>query len=134
PGSSVKFDILRGGRSQTITLTLGEMPNQQQAANEHEEGNPDSGVPHIGLSLAPAKDVAGSGNAGVVVTGIEPNGPAAEHGFQTGDVILDVGGKAVANAADVRKALADAKAQGKHNVLMRVKSADATKFIALPLA
>ena len=48
--------------------------------------------------VAPASDVAGSGDKGVVVTGVDPDGPAAEQGFQTGDVILDVGGKAVANA------------------------------------
>ena len=32
-----------------------------------------------------------------VVTAVDPEGPAAEHGLQTGDVILDVGGKAVGN-------------------------------------
>ena len=48
-------------------------------------------------------------------------------------MILDVGGKAVATPADVRGALSDAHAQGKHDVLMRVKSGDATKFVAVPL-
>ena len=32
-----------------------------------------------------------------MVTGVDPDGPAAEQGFQTGTVILDVGGKAVAH-------------------------------------
>ena len=67
------------------------------------------------------------------MTGVDPDGPAAQQGIQTGDVILDVGGKAVANAADVRKAMTEAKAQGKHDVLMRVKSSDATRFVAVPL-
>ena len=44
-----------------------------------------------------------------------------------------VGGKVVANVGDMRKALSDAKAQGKHQVLMRVKMGDATRFVALPL-
>jgi serine protease Do len=134
PGSSVKFDILRDGQSKTMTLTLGEMPNQQQAKADREQASPNADVPHIGLSVAPAGEVAGSGNKGVVVTGVDPNGPAADHGFQTGDVILDVAGKAVATVSDVRKALTDAKSQGKHDILMRVKSADATRFVALPLA
>jgi serine protease Do len=68
-----------------------------------------------------------------VVTGVAPDGPAAEQGFETGNVILDVGGKAVANAGDVRQALLDAKAQGKHDVLMRVKMGDGTRFVAVPL-
>ena len=48
-------------------------------------------------------------------------------------MILDVGGKAVTSAADVRKALTDARKEGKHSVLMRVKTAEATRFIALPI-
>jgi serine protease Do len=134
PGSSVKIDLVRNGQTKSMTFALGEMPNQQVANAADQPNGSEAGTPHLGLSLAPAGDVAGSGNRGVVVTGVEPNGPAAEHGFQTGDVILDVAGKAVNNAADVRKALKDAKTQGRHDVLMRVKSADATKFVAMPLA
>ena len=48
-------------------------------------------------------------------------------------MILDVGGKAVSTPADVRKGLADARTEGKHTVLFRVKSSDGTKFVALPL-
>ena len=54
--------------------------------------------------------------------------------MQTGDVILDVAGKTVSNVSDVRKALSDAKAEGRHDVLFRVKSADATRFVVLPIA
>ena len=65
-----------------------------------------------------------------MVTEVDPDGVAAERGFKTGDVILEVGGKTVANPADVRKALADARKDGKRTVLMRVKSGDATHFVA----
>jgi serine protease Do len=68
-----------------------------------------------------------------VVMNVEPDGPAAEQGFERGNVILDVGGKPVANVGDVRSALKEAKTQGKHAVLMRVKMHDATRFVAVPL-
>jgi serine protease Do len=84
--------------------------------------------------LAPASQVAGSGSEGVVVTDIDPNGLASEHGFKTGDVILDVGGRKVTNAIDVRNAIADIQKDGKRNVLMRLKSDDATRFVAIPIA
>ena len=62
-----------------------------------------------------------------MVTSVDPDGPAAEHGFKTGDVILNVGGKSVANVGDVRSALSGGQApDGKHSVLMQVKTADAT--------
>ena len=133
PGSAVKLDILRNGATKTVTVTLGEMPKDRQAKADTAPATPSTGVPRLGLQLAPASEVAGSGDKGVVVTGVEPAGPAAEHGFKTGDVILEVGGKPVAKPADVRGALAAARQQGKRDVLLRVKTAEATRFVALPL-
>ena len=134
PDTSVKLDLIRQGEPKTLSLTLAQMPNDQQAADaDTQNAAPDRGVPHLGLQVSPAKDVSGAGNEGVVVTGVDPDGPAAEQGFATGTVILDVGGKAVANAGDVRQALVEAKAQGKHDVLMRVKTGDNTRFVAMPL-
>jgi serine protease Do len=134
PGTSVKFDILHRGGMKTVTLTLGQLPNEQQAIPETGQGKPASNIPHLGLMLAPADEVAGSGDNGVVVMGVEPDGPAADHGVKTGDVILDVGGKAVAHVSDVRQALTEAQSHGKHAVLLQVKTADGMRFIALPIS
>jgi len=133
PNSTVKLDIVRKGQEKTVSLTLGEMPSEHMAKADTEQAQPTGGVPRLGLSVAPATEVPGAGGKGVVVTAVDPDGPAAEHGLQEGNVILDVGGKAVANAGDVRKALSEAKAQGRHDVLMRVKIGEATRFVALPL-
>src|SRR5271169_3205491 len=105
PDSTVKLDIVRQGQQKTISVTLAQMPNEQRANADTGSESPTSGVPHLGLSVAPANEVSGAGGQGVVVTAVDPNGPAAEQGFETGNVILDVGGKAVTNASDVRKAL-----------------------------
>jgi serine protease Do len=136
PGSSVKLDVFRKGTTETLTLTLGELPKEQQreARAGGEERHRHSGsteLPRLGLTLAPAG--ANAGGEGVVVTDVDPDGPAASHGIKSGDVIMDVGGKAVSTPADVRKALADARGDGKRAVLIRVKSGDTTRFVALPL-
>jgi serine protease Do len=132
PGTAVKLDVLHKGEANTVMLTLGQMPNQQQAKADDRSAKSATNAPHLGLELAPATDVTGAGDQGVAVVGVEPDGLAADHGFETGDVILDVGGKPVANASQVREALSAAQAQGKHDVLMRVKTADGTRFIAMP--
>jgi serine protease Do len=90
-------------------------------------------VAKLGLTLAPAGHVAGSGVEGVVVTQVDPKGPAAEHGFKTGDLILDVGGKKVTSPAEVRDAIGDAQKDGKRAVLIRLKSDNVTKFVAIPV-
>ena len=132
PDTSVKLDIVRNGEPRSVTATLAQVPNEQQAKAD-DSAQRTSGVPHLGLQLAPARDVSGAGDKGVVVTGVEPDSPAAEGGFQSGNVILEVGGKPVADAGDVRNALSEAKSQGKHQILIRAKMGDATRFIALPL-
>ena len=133
PGSTAKLDVIRKGEAKTFEVTLATMPNQKEAnAGDHGDSSV-PGVPHLGLSVAPANDVAGAGSKGVVVTNVDPDGPAAEHGFKSGDVILEVGGKSVASVTELRKALADAKSEGKHDVLIRVKTADNTHFVAMPI-
>jgi serine protease Do len=133
PDTSIKLEIVRNGESRSITATLAKVPNEQQASAGSDSAKPTSGVPHLGLQLAPAGEVSGAGEKGVVVTAVEPDGPAAEQGFQAGNVILEVGGNVVASAGDVRNALSEAKSQGKHQVLMRVKMGDAMRFVAVPL-
>jgi serine protease Do len=129
PGTSVRVGVVRNGREETLTLTLGELPRERQArANVEERDNQATDVPRLGLSLAPAK----SGGEGVVVTSVDPNGTAGDR-FKSGDVILDVNGKLVSSPAEVRKAVSDAQAGGKRTVLMRVKSGQATRFVAVPL-
>jgi len=69
----------------------------------------------------------------VVVTGVDSSGVAADHGFSTGDVILEVAGKSVSTPADVREMITAARTDGKHSVLIRLKSGDNTRFVALPV-
>jgi serine protease Do len=133
PNDAVKIDVLRAGQTKTVSVTLATMPNEQEANATQEQTSPAHGVPHLGLQVAPAADVQGAGSQGVVVTAVDPSGPAAEAGFQPGTVILDVGGKPVANSGDVVNGLKEAQAQGRHQVLMRVKVGDSTAFVAVPL-
>jgi serine protease Do len=133
PGATVSLTVWRKGEEKSMWVALGELPRERMArAASPDSASPDA--PKLGLMLAPAGEVAGSGAEGVVVTQIDPNGLASEHGVKTGDVILDVGGKKVATPADVREAVSDAHKNGKRTVLMRLKSDATTKFVAIPIA
>ena len=135
PGATIRLTVWRKGGEKSFSLTLGELPKSREARAT----NPDSdvagaGLPKLGMTVAPVGEVAGSGSEGVVVTNVDPDGIASEHGLKSGDVILEVGGSKVATAADMRKALGEAQKNGKHAVLMRVKSDNTTKFVAVPFA
>jgi serine protease Do len=139
PGSSVKLDVLHKGQNKVVNLTLGQLPNALEAKADNDNDDKGSAtrgtdVPKLGLTVAPANSVAGAGKDGVVVTEVDPKSAAADRGFKEGDVILEVAGKTVANAGDVREAINAARTDNKNSVLMRVKSGGSARFVALPLA
>jgi serine protease Do len=125
--------VWRKGEERTFSFTLGELPSQREARVGPDAPPSATSVPRLGLTLAPAGQVGGGGSEGVVVTEVDPGGLGSEHGFKTGDVILEVGGKKVASPADVRTTLGEVVKDGKRTVLMRVKSGDTTRFVAVRL-
>jgi serine protease Do len=139
PGNAVKLNVLHKGQDKVVNLTLGQLPNTIEAKADND--NDDKGsvtrgtdVPKLGLTVAPANSVAGAGKEGVVVTEVDPKSAAAERGFKEGDVILEVAGKNVTDAGDVREAINAARADNKNSVLMRIKSGGSSRFVAVPLA
>jgi serine protease Do len=130
PGSSVTLTYWRGGEKRDLDVILGTYPEaQEQASLEAPAEVESSALEDFGMSIAPADD-----NQGVIVTDVDPNGQAAERGLQPGDVILAVGDTTVSDPAAVEKKMADAKAGGLKAVLLRVKSGDQTRFVALSFA
>ena len=133
PGQTATLGVFSEGSEKTVTLTVAKMPDRtvtdRRPSKEHH-----GGAASLGLRLAPAAAIAGEGTRGVMVTDVDPDGPAAERGVHAGDVILDVAGKAVDNPFEVRDAVEQARSAGKQAVLMRVKSGDTARYIAVPLA
>lgn len=136
PGTDVQLSVIRDAKPLTVAVKLDQLPNEKvaradQGTDQNAEASKD--MPRLGLQLAPAKSVDGAGDEGVVVTGVDPNGPAAARGFRTGDVILKVGDKTVSSPKDVRDGLAAAKAENRKAVLVQVKSQQGVRFVAITL-
>jgi serine protease Do len=130
PGTTVKVTYWREGAQHDLDVTLGTLPGEQkQAAVEEPAAVEPSALEDFGMSIAPADD-----NQGVVITDVDPNGQAAERGLQPGDLIVSVGDTVVSDPAAVEKKMADAKAGGLKAVLLRVKSGEQTRFVALSFA
>jgi serine protease Do len=131
PNSTLRLDILRNGQAKTLKVALAQMPNEHQA-KESTEPTEGQGF-HLGVMLAPADRYDPDAN-GVILTAVDPDGVAAQQGLGQGDVILNVNGSVVSSPSQVRQALADAKSQGKHDVLVKVKARKSMVFVAIPLA
>jgi serine protease Do len=105
---TVQLGFVRDGKRQTMSVVLGELPNQDAADAVSEPASPgDQQVEGLALkSLTPElrsrlrvpEDVNG-----VVIVRVEPGSRAAAARLQPGDVVTAVNQKPVTNPADVQK-------------------------------
>jgi serine protease Do len=126
PGAKAEITYLRDGKERTATVALASQPGEKEA--KAAPSRSDDGLPKLGLELAPARE-----GEGVAVAAVDPDGPAAQKGVKEGDVILEVGGQAVSKPADVKAGLEAAHKAGKTAVLLRVKSKEGTRFVAIAM-
>lgn len=133
PETTVDISVWRDGAKKDVKVELGQLPDEKKVASAETGGKAEpTTLKDLGLSLAPASQT-GAGDAGVVVTQLDPNGKAADKGLREGDVILEVSGRPVEKPADVQSSLREAATEGKKAVLLRVKTGDNLRFVALPL-
>ena len=130
PGKSVAVTLWRKGATETVSLTLGQLPGSDQQAAITQPGPVEPGtLDDMGLTVTRAED-----GKGLLVTDVDPGSDAAERGIQAGDVITSINATEVNSSSDVEKALADASKTGRKAVLFQVTRDDNSRFVALPLA
>lgn len=131
PGKKVDLLFWRNGTEKTVSVKLGSLPDEKEARAKPSASEENSDFGGLGLTLAPASSMQGAGSQGVVVADIDPEGVGAQKGLRVGDVILEAGGRAVNQPAEVSSVLAEAKKDGRKAVLLRVKGAEGTRFVAI---
>ncbi len=127
PGDKVNLSFLRDGATKSAEITLASQPGANVAKAKMNETVP---AGRLGMQLAPASEASGANRKGVVIVGVDPNGEAAVKGLQSGDVVLDVGGKPVTTPDDVKADIASARSNGAKAVLMRVQTSQGDRFVA----
>ena len=134
PGQSIELRLVRQNQEKSTTVTLGELPGarETQSRSESSERAPVGDKSKIGVVLMPA-DKIGLGAQGVVVAGLDPSGVAAQSELSIGDIILDVDRNGVKTPEDFYRALSGVQTRGKRVALARIKSNEATRFVAIPV-
>jgi len=132
PGKTADLLYWHDGAEKTVAVKLGNLPNEKVAKAETGMKSLDKNVlGDLGLTLAPAAQVPGAGEEGVVVAEIDPEGAAAQKGLRVGDVILEAAGHAVSSPSDLGSTLSSAKKEGRKAVLLRIKNREGTHFVAI---
>jgi len=129
PGTTVKLQISREGKTQDVNVALAELPEKAEKAGSQENGG--SGLE--GVEVQPlTPDIAeqlqlSPGTRGVVVWSVDPASPAASS-LQKGDVIQEVNHKPVSSIEQFRQAVS---AAGKGSVLLLVNRQGVTTYVVL---
>lgn len=135
-GKDSSIAIVRQGKAQTVAVRLGKLADRGGGIDPGNDGQADQTAKPLGLSAQPLDEDMRNrlglshGQAGMVVTDIDPDGPAARAGIRPGDVIERIGDASVGNAADLNKALE----QSRNNTALLLLNRQGNEgFLAVPL-
>ncbi len=131
PGSTVKLGISRDGKTQDVSVTLAELP-QDGTAEEAPGDNGGGGLEGVHVQeLTPdaAKELQlAPGTRGVVVASVDPSSAAAAAGLSRGDVIQEVNRRPVQSITEYKQAVA---AAGKQTIVLLVNEGGVTQYVAI---
>lgn len=146
PGETIRLDVIRDGRRQTLNVRAGARPSEQELAAQDGSGPEGTtpvqppaaeGAAIEGLSVAPLTAALRSryslpdSVAGLLVTNVARSTPAARLGLRPGLVITRVNNRSVATVADFRAAVAAAKQAGRPSVLLFIRTPQGNRVVPL---
>ncbi len=133
PNAKVDVALWRDGKSQNVTVTLGNLPNDDTAKVEQPQQEPpapssDKALASLGITVSPSGD-----GAGLSVTDVDPDSEAAARGLKTGEKIISVNNRKVASASEIGKVIEQARKDGRTRALFQVEGNGTSRFVALPI-
>jgi serine protease Do len=144
-GKSVPVELLRRGQNIDLAVTIGRLPESEEAEDAAASEEQEAPVPEperedlLGLSIAPLTDELrqryniGKSIDGVVITEVQSNSPAAQKGVKPGDVIVEITQEKVKQPQDVKTRLLAVKKSGRKSVLLLLSDAKGElRFVAVP--
>ncbi|MGA0605426.1 Do family serine endopeptidase [Phenylobacterium sp. VNQ135] len=150
PGDSLRLDVIREGRRQTVTVRSGTRPSERDLAANDNSGNPRTpgspdapaakAPPILGLSLGVLDGAARQRLSlpadvrGALVESVDQNSDAGTKGLRRGDVITRANDRAVTSAADLAAVVDAAKKAGRTSVLVGVYRGGRTSFLPLKVS
>jgi len=153
-GKAVSVIVLRDGKEQTLSVTLGRLEEAEQAAAAVASATVEDPAPPETDSIAPVVITGPLGlgladlspelrseygikpevQAGVVVTAVEDGSVADDKRVQPGDVIVEVSQSRVTTPAEFEERLAELRAEGRNNVQLVVQTAEGhVRWVDLPI-
>jgi serine protease Do len=139
-GKEVEVSLWRRGEEQTVTVRLGELPEEDELAalTESDADTPTSAqIDALGVTVATITDELraryelGEAASGVVIVEVREGGPAGAESLRPGDVIVEVGQEEVNSPPEVTAKVSQAEQDDKKSVLLLIDRQGDLRFVAL---
>jgi serine protease Do len=142
-GKEVDVKVWRNNKAMTLKVKVAPLEEEEEAVaaaapRGGENGNRQP-VAALGITVAAINDRIreefniDESASGVVVTAVDPRGPAAEQGLKSGDVIVEVSQEPVATPEQLLGKVKAAGESGKKSILLLVEGDAGLRFVALRL-
>jgi len=127
-GKKVKVKVVRDGKEKELTVKISEQPADLFAAVPGAvPSEKDLGMTVQNLTEELASRLGVEDTSGVIVTEVQPDGPASAADIREGDIIKEVNRKKVGNVAEFKKAIsAEDKEKG---ILLLVKRGTFSRYV-----
>ncbi len=138
-GKATRVVVLRDGKTETLTITLGR--REEAEAEAVPVAAAPSAEPEVqdllGLTITPltAEDAdkmgLASGTTGLLVTAVDPASEAFAKGLREGDVIAEAGQQKVEVIGDLEARITEARDAGRKSLLLLIRRDGDPRFVAL---
>ena len=140
-GKTVDAIVVREGAKQILSITLGQRPDPDALAQRQQTPPKKEETPEtiLGMSLLEITDVQRkemelpSDSTGLIVMQVAEDSVAFEKGIRPGDIISDVGQKAVSTLDDFVSRIDETKSSGRESILLLVRRDGQPRFVVLPI-
>jgi Do/DeqQ family serine protease len=133
PGTDVTLTVVRNGQQQQVHAKLDELTGNENPQGQTGPGG-GAGGGQLGVAVQPiTPDIAAQLGIpdvknGLVVTSVDPTGPAAQAGIQSGDVLIEINHQPINNVTDVKPAL---QKSGSRPALVLINRGGQTLFLTV---
>ena len=146
-GKDVSVVLMRDGKELTKTVVLGRLEDGEKHASVDKKVVPtptpetSPAMTALGMSFSGLTSEArqkytinDSVASGVIISGVEPNSPAAEKRLQAGDVLVEINQEPVKQPSDAAEKFKALKNGGKTSALLLIANAQGeVRFVAVPV-
>jgi len=134
PGAPILLRLQRNSSSRVVTVTLTEMPQEEQTASVTQPAAPLNDMQRVGMTVADLTaqirshlHIPSEVN-GVIVADVQEGTAASLAGMKAGDIIQEVNRRSVKNEADFKTQLASRRSD---ILLLRVSRQGNSQFVAI---